>query len=91
MEHAGLPNVNTFRVLHSTESPFNGHCAAPYVNACVFVSCQPLLGSNGLREALVLSYRTTGGKASRVTKFKTELFEPSLEEEKWPSAIASVL
>lgn len=80
-----------FCVLHNAENPFHRHCATPYVNACVCLNCQPLLGSNGLYKALVLSYRTTGEKASKVPEFKTEGYEPSLEEEKWPSEIASIL
>lgn len=80
-----------FCVFHNAENPFNRRCASPYVNACIFLNCQPLLSINGLYKVLVLSYRTTGEKASKVTKFKTEGSEPSLEEEKWPSEIASIL
>jgi len=30
-------------VLHNTENSFNRRCAAPYVNACIFLNCQPPL------------------------------------------------
>lgn len=92
MEYAGLSNINTWLFVCSSTLKI---LLTGVVLLCtlmpVSLNWQPLLSANGLCVGLVLSYRTTGEKASKVTKFKAEGSEPSLGEEKLPSEIASIL
>lgn len=91
MEYAGLSNINTWLFAWSSTLKILLTGVLLYTLMPVSLNWQPLLSSNGLCVGLVLSYRTTGEKASKVTKFKAEGSEPSLGEEKLPSEIASIL
>lgn len=91
MEYAGLSNINTWLFACSSTLKILLTGVLLYTLMPVSLNWQPLLSSNGLCVGLVLSYRTTGEKASKVTKFKAEGSEPSLGEEKLPSEIASIL
>lgn len=92
MEYAGLSHINTWPFVCSTTLKILlAGVVLLRMLMPVSLNWQPLLSSNGLCVGLVLSYRTTGETASKVTKFKAEGSEPSLGEEKLPPEIASIL